>query len=121
MHQASSVSNGAGSQAVMDYLHSHAGDDFAVVEVERAEGRFTLILDAEWVRLAQSAHARNTDLVADMELPRASLLAVIAGWHRDWDTTEATMTIDYSIDDIPHLRLTGRRPSTTGADGRSRP
>lgn len=97
-----------------DCLASLIADDYAVAEVERSEGRFSLILDAEWVRLAQSTS--NHDLVEDMALPRNVVLAVVAGWATDWSNASSELEVDLSHDAIPHLRLTSLRPSTSGAD-----
>lgn len=114
IHGANSAIYGAGGQAVADYLISVAGENYAVVEIERCEGRFSLILDAEWVRLAQSTS--NLDLVRDLALPRNVVRAVVAGWATDWSYASSDLEIEHSSDAIPHLRLKSLRPSTSGAE-----
>ncbi len=118
LHRASSAAYGAGGQAVTEFLKVHAGDDYAVVEIERNEGRFSLILDPEWVEMAQAA---DQEVIDDLELPRASLLAVVAGWAADWSRASSELTVDLSDDEIPHLRLASLRPSTAGAERNARP
>jgi len=115
-HGAHSAASGAGGQAIADYLQSHAGDEYAVVEVQRDADRFSLIVDSEWIRLALSASTIDQDLVDGMELPRNTLLAVVAGWDADWSNATSDLTVEHSSDQIPHLRLTSLRPSASGAD-----
>ncbi len=100
-----------------DYLQSHAGDDYGVVEIERDEGRFSLIVDSEWLRLAHVAREVDQGLVEGMDLPRTVLLAVVSGWISDWSAATADLSVEQSEDQIPHLRLTSLRPSASSADG----
>ena len=109
---------GAGGHAVAEFLQTHAGDEYAIVEIERNEGRFSLILDPEWVEFALSV---DHELVEDMELPRGSLLAVVAGWNADWSSASSDLTVVLSPDEIPHLRLASLRPSSSGAERNARP
>lgn len=116
-HDADAAPCGGGARAIEDYLQSHIGNDYTVVEVSRPEGCFSLIVDANWFRLAQQASRSQTDVLGDLELPRSSLLAVVVGWSSDWVTASADLSVEYSTDHIPHLRLTSLRPSPSGADG----
>lgn len=116
-HRSSSANYGAGGQAIADYLSTYAGDEYAVVEVERVGCRYSLIIDPDWIRLAQTANDADHELVADMSLPRDSLIAVVAGWSQDWSNASSELSVEHSPDEIPHLRLASLRPSTTGADG----
>jgi len=120
-HGARSAASGAGGQAIADYLQSHAGEEYAVVEIQRDGGRFSLIVDPEWIRLALSASTIDQNLVDDMQLPRSTLLAVVAGWDTDWSNATSDLTVEHSPDQIPHLRLTSLRPSASGADRNTRP
>lgn len=121
LHRAGSAAYGPGGQAVASFLRRLTGDDYAIVEIERNEGRFSLILDPDWVELARSSHAISPDIVDDMGLPRSSVRAVVEGWVSDWSEATSDLSVEHSADQIPHLRLTGLRPSPTGADRNARP
>lgn len=87
-----------------------------MVEIERADERFSLIIDAEWARLATSTGTADGSLVEGMELPRNTLLAVVAGWVTDWNDATSDLEVQHSHDQIPHLRLRSIRRSSPGAD-----
>ena len=110
---------GPGGRAVSNALDALVGDDFVVVEIERDDGRFSLVIDAEWVRFAQLIGDVDQDLVDAVELPRSILRAVITGWSDDWWQATDELEIHESADSIPHLRLASLRPSPTGATRRN--
>ena len=119
LHRADSAAHGVGGRAIADFLQSHAGDEYAVVEVERKEGRFSLIVDPDWIEFARSA---DESIIDDMDLPRSTLLAVVAGWAIDWSkATSEELTVVLSDDKIPHLRLASFLHSTSGAERNARP
>ncbi len=117
-HTSGIDSFGPGGRAVSDALAELVGDDFVIVEIERDEGRFSLVIDAEWVRFAQLVGDTDQDLVDAVELPRSILRAVITGWSDDWWRATDELEIQDSADNIPHLRLTSLRPSSADADRR---
>lgn len=98
-----------------EYLRSHAGGEYTVVAVERDEGRFSLIVDSEWVELARAAQQLSQDLVDDIDLPRNAVLAVVGGWISDWSDASADLTVEFSKDHIPHLCLTSLLPTRSDA------
>ena len=117
-HTAGIPSCGPGGRAVADALTALVGDDFVIVEIEREEGRFSLVIDSEWVRFAQFIGDVDQDLVDPVELPRSILRAVVTGWSDDWWRATADLEITDGADNIPHIRLTSLRPSSAGADRR---
>ncbi len=116
-HDAEAVPCGEGTRAIEGYLRANIGTDYTIVEVTRPDGRFSLIVESGWFRLAQHTAKRHPELLEDFELPRSCLLAVVAGWKRDWDNEPSGLSVQFSPDQIPHLRLTSLRPSPSGADG----
>jgi len=93
--------------AIDTYLGDNIDGDYAMVEIERAEGHFTLVVDAGFIELARSAERENPDLVEDLTLPRATLRAVVAGWPDEWCSADRHLHVHHSVDHIPHLTLTG--------------
>lgn len=110
------VGRAAGSRAIVDYLERNVGDDCAVAEIERPEGRFSLVLDGNWLQLAHAAHEQTPALLDDLALPRNAVRAVVAGWQSDWEACSGDLTVDLSPDHVPHLRLASLRHSPAGAD-----
>lgn len=92
--------------AVSTALTELVGDHYAMAEIERPEGRFTLIIDAEWLTFVQQLTAgQPQDLVDVGELPRSMLRAVVAGWSDEWRSCDSELEICEAADGIPHLRL----------------
>lgn len=57
-----------------------AGEFVVVVRLEGASGRATLLLDPDWVGLAQEAQALDPALVADMDVPDGAIVGFHDGW-----------------------------------------
>lgn len=85
------------------------GDRYVVAQVRRDEGRFTLIIDADWIELAKSLVNSRQDLIEVDDLPRSVLLAVVAGWPDDWVSTDEPVDVQLADDGVPHLRLIANR------------
>lgn len=102
------LSKGPGSALISTLLGEVAGEWLCIVEIERADGQFSLILDAKWavLSLQSSGLLADDDDSSDGALPRLALLAVIAGWPKDWDkTAKPKMGVHLSDDMIPHVSL----------------
>ncbi len=89
--------------AVERQLVEHLGSDYALVELERFEGRFTLAVDAEWLRFARSIGEEHPGLMEDLELPASVLLAVVPGWQDDWRLGADSVTISHRRNGVLHL------------------
>ena len=92
--------------------------------IDRPDGKFTLVLDNEWIGLG--VRIRDLDpgatLADDFEIPRHAVKAVIAGWPGDWDADASpTLSTHYTADNIPHLSVNDAKvrsdaPSVTCTD-----
>ena len=104
------LSNGRGSALISQLITELAGPRVCVLEIERDDGRFCLILDAGWadlgVQVASISSSAGLGSAADDQLPRAALHAVIAGWPSDWDhPVDPGIDLYVSEDLIPHVSL----------------
>lgn len=104
LHTGGRIEGGPGSAKVSSALSELVGDRFVVARIRRDDGRFSLIIDADWVELAESLVNSGQDLVEVGDLPRSMLLAVVAGWPEDWHCADGAVEVHVSDDDIPHLR-----------------
>ncbi len=86
--------------------------------IDRPDGKFTLVLDNEWVGLGSSIRDLESgeSLTDDFEIPRLAMKAVIAGWPGDWDADASpSLSTHYSADNIPHLSVNDANvPATAG-------
>ena len=101
---------GAGSVRYNDVsaaLTELVGDEFVMAQIERPEGRFTLIIDADWISFMQQLVGSSQDLVDAGDLPRSMVRAVVAGWPCEWSETGFEVEINDAADGVPHLRLVG--------------
>lgn len=104
------LSGGRGSALVSQLISEIAGPRVCVLEIERADGRFCLVLDAGWADLGVYVRSISDRSVmaslAHRPLPRAALHAVIAGWPADWDhPVDPELDLHLSDDLIPHVSL----------------
>lgn len=104
LHTGGCLRGGPGAAKVSTALSELVGDRFVVAQIRRDEGRFTLIIDADWVALAEMLVNSGQDLIDVGDLPRSMLLAVVAGWPDDWRSSQGPVEVHMSDDGIPHLR-----------------
>jgi hypothetical protein len=89
---------------VADYLRRQFASKVCLVQVEQAGRRYTIVLEPEWVGLARQIESIDASLVADLELPRAAICAVIALWPQDWVAVDATdLVLDLGPDGLPRV------------------
>ena len=112
---------GPGSALIQEFLLATLGIRICLALIHRPDGKFTLVLDNEWVGLG--VRIRDLDpsetLANDFEIPRQAMKAVIAGWPGDWDADASpTLSTHYSTDRIPHLSVNHSvaAPSVTPTD-----
>ena len=113
------LAKGPGSALVSGLLQEIAGNYLCILEIERPDGRFSLVLDTAWAALGLQVSALDgcDELNDSVPLPRSALRAVVAGWALDWDEQiNPTLGVHLSDDDIPHVSL-----SEVGARRESEP
>ncbi|NNF53433.1 MAG: hypothetical protein HKN03_03220 [Acidimicrobiales bacterium] len=99
---------GPGSALIQGFLSEAVGARMCLALIARPDGRFTLVLDNEWIGLGFRIRDREAGvtLTDDFEIPRQAIQAVIAGWPADWDADASpTLSTHYSHDNIPHLSV----------------
>lgn len=90
------------------HLTEHIGDEYALVDLERPEGRFTLVVDAEWLRFAHAVGEERPDLVDGLDLPSSVLLAVVVGWQSEWPTHDDGVVVPSQRNGVLHLSVGSR-------------
>lgn len=104
LHTGGPLPGGPGAAKISSALSELVGDRFVVAQIRRDDGRYTLIIDANWIALAKSLVDSGQDLIEVGDLPRSMLLAVVAGWPEDWQCSQGPVDVHLSDDGIPHLR-----------------
>ena len=101
------LTRGRGSALVSTLLEELVGDHLCILEITRPDGRFSLVLDADWADLGLQISALESDKLDEkVALPRSALNAVVAGWPLEWDEqANPKLGVHVSEDNIPHVSL----------------
>ncbi len=75
----------------------------ALILITRGGCPFTMLVDGEWIIMAQEAQQIDPSLVRDVSMPTSALLAVVSNWPDQWLEMDWASHITHRADGV--LRL----------------
>ncbi len=107
-----SVANPVLSELVAAMLECSADQTFCFVQIRRTDGEHTLLIDADWMELAEEVDRIAPISADDFDAPANAVKAVIQGWPESWQHWDGSaLDVHWSDGDIPYVGSVARSRS----------